>query len=284
MSAALLLQPCSSDCPRAHRARSHSTTACPSKQFLTLTGLRDLSLSHAFYTADSMEGLTALSSTLTSLELDDCSEMMPPAVLAAFGRLEKLRLNATALHPHPPRAAIEAALAHALPELASLTKLVLIGSLQLPAAAAHMPSLKACSLAIHELLGEGPGLALPAGPWPALRRLNASWPHLEASSLAACGLPCLETLLVSITPPPPAPDEQGAWDGFWAWAATHPPLRQLCIHCAEDDDIEKEEDEEAWDVPRPSRALISAMLALQRRRPDLEVKPFNSGFFSIMEL
>lgn len=82
-------------------------------------------------------------------------------------------------------------------------------------------------------------------------------------------------LLFCTTPPPPLPDERGAWDGFWAWAAAHPPLRQLHIHCDEDEDFE-DEDEDFGQAPRPSRALISAMLALQRRRPGLSVEPFDS--------
>lgn len=233
-------------------------------QFTALTRLRELMLCNAYYTTASQAGLSALAGSLTALDLVECKAAPPPSTLAALTGLA--RLNVAGLATDAPLAALKAALVQALPVLRRLTHLTLelTGLTPLPTALACAPELRQLCLfngTRNDPLP--PGFALPSGPWPQLQELEVSWPHLLGSAVASLQqMGHLTALTINGPSRMPEPAELSA---FWAWAAQHPPLRNLLVFWTRDEDG-NEGDEDFQQVH-----LVNAMLSLQRTRPDLHV-------------
>lgn len=199
-------------------------------QFTALSQLRELVLFSTAHAPDSQAGLSVLAGSLTALELHECGTAPLTATLASLTNL--VCLTVIGLHTGTPLAGLEATVVHALPVLQRLTRLELVFEepTRLPQALAHAPELRELSLySGAEDVSLPHDCELPAGPWPQLQQLEASWPRLRGSVASLHGMGLLERLNINSHPWPPWPIHLAAWDAFWAWAASCQTLSSLFI-------------------------------------------------------
>ena len=178
------------------------------------------------------------------------------ASLAALSSLRHLRFSI--LPPFGPARAVTGELAAALPSMQHLTYLAIKGNGPLHQVVAALPQLQRLFV-WREAEAAAEQLPLPPG-FPRLRCLGLDWRTTAASVPALAAMPELQELCLPDAPAKGSVAE-AQWDAFWAWAATHPPLRSLCL---------------ASDHPDRSRNTVCshmslASLRLQRARPALLV-------------
>ena len=157
---------------------------------------------------------------------------------------------------------------HALPALRRLTRLELVFEepTRPPAALAHAPELRELSLYSGARDGALPqGCQLPAGPWPQLRQLEASWPRLRSSVANLFGMGRLEKLNIN-SHPWLTWLEPASWGAFGAWATGCPTLTSLFVWWCQDEGNQHEDDDELL-RSRRAAGLANFLLALQRGRP-----------------
>lgn len=203
-------------------------------------------------------GISALHSTLRHLALDN-AELSGGWLPASLQHLSALRVFCVSSDAYSVR---QGQLNHALQQLPQLTGLLLEGTMSgsLPPAIAAMSQLQWLHLGCDFLDDD---YSLPAGAYQSsLRHLVASFYIVTASAAALGGMTRLERLSVT-EPPYKLQHMAAAWDGFWAWAASHPPLRIL-----------EYMDEGEWHeyAERVSTETLNQVVQLVRRRPSLQVQ------------
>lgn len=206
-----------------HPSHSHwsSTHLCVRVQVTQLPALQRLSLEHCFYSAASMEGLSALSGSLTRLKA--CCEAALPPSLSALTRMQHLDL----LTRQDDTDQVNAALAR----LQQLTCLIL-NSHSLTALPPAVRRLGRLRLLYFGSTAAEQALPQP-GPWlQHLESLAAGAAVLVPSAAVLAATPHLKDVLVASVPDPASATFFSCWTGpawhaFWAWAAAHPSLSSL---------------------------------------------------------
>lgn len=202
-------------------------------------------------------GISALHSTLRHLALDNAN-LSGVWLPASLQHLSALRVFCVSSDAYSSR---QGQLNHALQQLPQLTGLLLEGTMygSLPPAIAAMSQLQWLHLGCDFLDDD---YSLPAGRYQSsLRHLVSSFYTVAASAAALGGMTRLERL--SLTEPPYKLQNLEHWDGFWDWAASHPPLRIL-----------EYMDHEEWheNAEHVSTETLNQVVQLVRRRPSLQVQ------------
>ena len=106
-------------------------------------------------------------------------------------------------------------------------------TVSIPQALGSLPNLQLVQLG--PLRGQPQDQRLPAGPWlRSLRWLAADWGVLAAASPAVLsGAEALQCICLAGFPRCREEAPQ-AWDAFWRWAATHPPLHLLGVRSVDE--------------------------------------------------
>lgn len=227
-------------------------------QVAQLSALAILQLEDVRYSSDSMACLSRIQ-PLTRLEMTGALRL--PASLPEMTWLACLNVRQHDDADEEDEEEWAAALGAALPNLTNLTTLVLTSDMQPQhfyiTAVGRLPRLQRLHIC-SEYKDTRLDTRVFGGPClSSLRWLSLPWQWVEHAVPALGGATQLEYLCALDLPAKGnGTEREAAWDAAWAFLATHPPLRFF--------DFEGNED--------PTLPLLDAVLALNSRRPALQVQ------------